>query len=63
MTGWLTPLLPPAQAANYLGVSLWTLARLRRGGHLTAVRVGNAWRYDPTDLTAYVTRHKTGANT
>ena len=62
MTGWLAHLLLPREAADHLRVSTWTLSRLRRDGHLVAVRVGNAWRYDPADLDAYIQQHKTGAN-
>lgn len=63
MTGWLgvAHLLRPADAAEYLAVSISTLNRLRRGGQLAAVRVGGSWRYDPTDVAAYITNNRSEA--
>jgi hypothetical protein len=51
-------LLPPDDAARALGVSRWVLNRLRREEHLSAVRVGGAWRYEPTAIQTFITRHR-----
>ncbi|MFT4288133.1 helix-turn-helix domain-containing protein [Nocardioides sp.] len=61
--GWvgIGHLLKPDEAADRLGVSVWTLARLRRDGLLAAIRVANAWRYDPADLDTYISNHRSEA--
>lgn len=61
--GWLgvAHLLRPDEAAESLAVSTWTLNRLRREGQLAAIRVGGSWRYDPADLSAYITNHRSEA--
>lgn len=61
MTGWtgVAHLLTARAAAARLGIAPATLGRLRRAGHLPGVLVGRAWRYDPTDLDAYVEAQKT----
>ena len=58
--GWvgIAHLLTPRQAADRLGVSTWTVARLRRDGNLPAVRVGGSWRYHPADLAEYITSNR-----
>lgn len=58
--GWVgvDHLLTPADAATRLAVSAWTLARLRRDGELVAIRVGASWRYDPADLSAFITKNR-----
>jgi excisionase family DNA binding protein len=60
-TGWLgiAHLMKPAQVAERLNCSTWTVAKLRREGHLPAVRLGNAWRYDPADVVAYIDAGRT----
>ncbi|MCY4726736.1 helix-turn-helix domain-containing protein [Nocardioides sp. STR2] len=51
-------LLTPTATAERLAVSTWTVARLRRDGHLAAVRVGGSWRFDPADVAAYITKNR-----
>lgn len=60
MSAWIgvEHLLTPDEAAAALAISRWSLNRLRRDGQLPAVRVGNAWRYDPADITAYITNNR-----
>lgn len=60
-TGWVgvDHLLTTDDAAAVLRVSAWTMRRLRRDGDVPAVRVGNAWRFDPADLRDYINSRRT----
>lgn len=54
---WVT-LLADHKAAEMLGVSVWSLNRLRRECGLAAVNVGGSYRYDPDDLTAFIDENR-----
>jgi excisionase family DNA binding protein len=52
-------LLRPKEAAQYLGLSVPTLARWRlEGGRIRFVRLGRAVLYDPADLESYIDANK-----
>ncbi len=59
-TGWVgvEHLLTPQAAAAALGVSVWSLGRLRRAGLLAAINVGGAWRYDPADIKTFINANR-----
>jgi excisionase family DNA binding protein len=54
------PLLTIAQCCDLLQVSKQTLYRLINSGELNPVRVGNHPRLVPTDIRAYLERHREG---
>lgn len=62
--GWvgLDHLMKPADVAEHLSVSAWTVAKLRRLGELPAVRIGNAWRFDPADVATYINNQRSEPN-
>jgi excisionase family DNA binding protein len=55
-------LLSAQQAAEHLGVSIWTVARLARSGQLTSVQIGRRRLFAEEDLQTFVrqTRQVTG---
>ena len=57
-TKGLARLLTPAQAAQYLGVSVRTLRRLFYKGHFGAIRSRNFMRYDRLDLDRWIDDQK-----
>jgi excisionase family DNA binding protein len=50
--------LPILDAARYLGVSRWTVQRLRRDGELEGFRIGAAAMITVDSLDAYVARQR-----
>lgn len=59
MSGWvgLDELLTAEEVAEVLRAdSVKTVARLRKQGHLRAVRVGRTFRYDRRDVADYIER-------
>jgi excisionase family DNA binding protein len=50
--------LTRAEAAQKLGLSVRTVARLIASGELPAVRIRAAVRIDPNDLDALIDRHR-----
>ena len=56
-------LLTKEQAAHYLACSPRYVDELRRGGILTAVWHGRAWKFAVDDLNAYIRSLKTYAET
>jgi len=50
----LPELFTTKEAMHYLRISRSTLYRLRTAGHLVGYQVGSHWRYDRSDLIAYV---------
>ena len=50
--------IPLNQAARYLGVSRWTVQRLRSRGELVGYHVGAAAMIDLDSLDAYVERQR-----
>jgi excisionase family DNA binding protein len=53
--------LPIAEAAEYLGVSRWTVQRLRSRGELVGYHVGAAAMIELDSIDAYVERSRDGA--
>jgi excisionase family DNA binding protein len=53
-------LLRTRQAAEYLGVSPWTLRRLVQDGRIPVVQVGEGspWLVDLSDLDRFIAEHK-----
>lgn len=53
--------LTPAQVADALGLSTYTVHKKLRRGELTGIRAGNGpkapWRIPETELQRYATRH------
>ncbi len=62
-SGWvgIDHLLDTEAAAAVLGVSVWTMRRLRRDGDIPAVLIGRSWRYAPADLRTYINNRRTTA--
>jgi len=56
-------LLSVGQAAERLGLSLWTVYRLARGGNLRSVRIGRRRLFAEADLEAFVEATQSGAGT
>jgi excisionase family DNA binding protein len=54
--------LPILEAARYLGVSRWTIQRLRRTGELVGFRIGAAAMITTESLDAYVARQFAAAD-
>lgn len=54
--------LPIADAARYLGVSRWTIQRLRSRGELEGFRIGAAAMISVDSLDAYVARQREHAD-
>ena len=53
----MSPLLGLHETAKYFGYSTnWVMAQIRTN-ELPAYRVGNKWRFIPTDLEAWVRQH------
>jgi excisionase family DNA binding protein len=52
----MVALLTPREAAARLRVSVDTVDRERRRGHLGALKVGRQWRYTEPDLAEYLDR-------
>ena len=55
------PLLTAEQAAEYLGVSHWTVRRLIARGELRGVYLGRLLRVRPSDLEAFLSSAGTDA--
>jgi len=54
-------MLKTREAADYLGISTWTLRRLMNEGEIAYVKYrGGAANFDPRDLDAYIERKKVG---
>jgi excisionase family DNA binding protein len=51
-------LLTIADVAQVLGISRGSVYRLMRSGELPAIRVGERARFEPTDVRAYLERHR-----
>jgi excisionase family DNA binding protein len=52
-------MLRTRDAAEYLGISVWTLRKLAHGGKLPYLQNGDGWAtFDLRDLDAYVDRNK-----
>jgi excisionase family DNA binding protein len=52
-------MLKTREAAEYLGISVWTLRKLAHGGKLPFLQNGDGWAtFDLRDLDAYVDRNK-----
>jgi excisionase family DNA binding protein len=51
-------LLTIADVARVLGISRASVYRLMRSGELSAIRVGKRARFEPTDVRAYLERHR-----
>jgi excisionase family DNA binding protein len=56
----LSPLLSINEVAQLLGISRPTVYSLIRRGELTPIRVGERARFEPTDVRAYLERHREG---
>ena len=54
--------LPIADAARYLGVSRWTVQRLRSRGELEGFRIGAAAMITVASIDAYVLRQRDAAS-
>jgi len=54
-------LLSSEQAADRLGVSLWTVARLARSGRLPSVQIGRRRLFAEKDLEEFVSKLKSDA--
>lgn len=56
-----TKYLTPAQVAEALGMSTYTVCRKLRRGELTCIRAGDGpkapWRIPETEITKYAQRH------
>lgn len=52
------PLLTVRELAELLGISTRSVHRLLSAGELTAVRVGQRLRFDPSDVRVYLDRHR-----
>ena len=50
--------LPLAEAARYLGVSRWTIQRLRTKGEVSGYHVGAAAMIELASLDAYIARQQ-----
>ena len=54
-------MLKTREAADYLGISTWTLRRLMNEGEIAYMKYrGGAANFDPRDLDAYIERKKVG---
>ncbi len=53
-----TLLLKPVDAATTLSISSRTLWALTDRGEIPCIRIGRAVRYDPRDLTAWISKKK-----
>jgi excisionase family DNA binding protein len=52
-------MLKTREAAEYLGISVWTLRKLAHAGKLPYLQNGDGWAtFDLRDLDAYVDRNK-----
>lgn len=51
-----TPMLTKAEAAAYLSISQPTLMRLVASGQIKASRVGLQWRFNPSEIQAFLER-------
>lgn len=51
-------LLTEQQTAEALGVSIYTVQRERKRGHLAGRLIGNRWRYTEADIVDYIERKK-----
>jgi len=54
----LEELLTIAAVARVLGISRGSVYGLMRSGELPAIRVGERARFDPSDVRAYLNRHR-----
>lgn len=54
-------LLRIREAAQYLSTTIWQLRTLTWSKQLPALKLGNRYVYDRTDLDAFIERQKVGA--
>jgi excisionase family DNA binding protein len=57
----LADLLTIADVARLLGISRGSVYVLMRKGELVPIRVGQRARFEPTDVRAYLDRHREGS--
>jgi excisionase family DNA binding protein len=57
-TSELEPLLTNGDVCELFGISKPTLYRLIRSGDLVPIRVSRSLRFRPTDIRAYLERHR-----
>ncbi len=56
-------LLTPEEAADILGISVYTLKDFLRAGKLPGVKVGKLWRIEEIALKAYIEANRTDNST
>lgn len=56
-------LLSAQQAADQLGVSIWTVARLARNGRLPSIQIGRRRLIAERDLEEFVSKSRSNAKT
>ncbi|MCL4561926.1 MAG: helix-turn-helix domain-containing protein [Chloroflexi bacterium] len=56
-------LLKAPEVAARLGISLAMVYRIMQAGDLPTIHIGTAVRVQPSDLQAYIERHRSGWNT
>lgn len=54
------PFLTPQEVADLLRVSVYTVRRWIKEGHLPAYKVGRGWRISEPDLGKWLGRHQLG---
>lgn len=52
-------LLTPEEAAEILGISVYTLKDFLRAGKIPGVKIGKLWRVEETALREYVENNRT----
>ncbi len=54
------PFLTPQEVSRLLRVSVYTVRRWIKEGHLPAYKIGRGWRIRESDIGAWLERHQSG---
>jgi excisionase family DNA binding protein len=56
------PFLTPQEVSDLLRVSVYTVRRWIKEGHLPAYKIGRGWRIRESDIGEWLERHQSGTD-